>query len=148
MDLIEPTGHAGRPLRILVVEDNADGRDMLSLLLKLLGYEVVVAADGIDGVGKGLDWHPDIAVIDIGLPGLNGYEVARRLRHELGCAIFLITQTGYGRPEDRQQAFEAGFDVHLTKPVDPVELITWLEAAGNRLEERKLNEQAAAAAGL
>jgi CheY-like chemotaxis protein len=120
-----------------VIEDNADGRDMLRLLLEMLGYEVMAASDGIEGVDLGLDWHPDIAIIDIGLPRLDGYAVARRLKYELGCEIFLITQTGYGRPEDRQQALEAGFDVHLTKPVDPAELVTWLEIAGQRLAERR-----------
>jgi CheY-like chemotaxis protein len=124
-------------LRILVVEDNADGREMMRVLLELLGHEVLVAADGQDGVEKALGWHPDVAVVDIGLPRLNGYEVARRLRRELGCELFLITQTGYGRPEDREQALAAGFDVHLTKPVDPVELVGWLEKAGQRTVERK-----------
>jgi CheY-like chemotaxis protein len=135
-------------LRILVIEDNADGREMMRVLLELLGHEVLVAADGQDGVEKALGWHPEVAVIDIGLPRLNGYEVARRLRRELGCEIFLITQTGYGRPEDREQAFAAGFDVHLTKPVDPVELVTWLERAGQRLAERKRARASAGSAKL
>jgi CheY-like chemotaxis protein len=138
----------GAALRILIVEDNADGRDMLRLLLELLGHEVTAAADGFEGVEKALDWHPDVAVIDIGLPRLDGYEVARRLRHEFGSEIFLITQTGYGQPEDRLQAFEAGFDVHLTKPVDPVEMITCLEAAGRRLSRRKRECVTAAASDL
>jgi CheY-like chemotaxis protein len=88
-------------------------------------------------VEKALQWHPDVAVIDIGLPRLDGYAVARRLRRELGRDLFLITQTGYGRPEDREQALAAGFDVHLTKPVDPVELLAWLDAAGRRLAKHK-----------
>jgi CheY-like chemotaxis protein len=132
-------------LRILIIEDNADGREMMRLMLELLGHEVLVAADGEEGVEMALGWHPEVAVIDIGLPRLNGYEVARRLRRELGCELFLITQTGYGRPEDREQALAAGFDVHLTKPVDPVELVTWLEKAGQRVAEQK---RARASAGL
>jgi CheY-like chemotaxis protein len=135
-------------LRILVVEDNADGREMTRLLLDLLGHEVLVAADGQEGVEKALLWHPDVAVVDIGLPRLDGYEVARRLRRELGCEIFLITQTGYGRPEDRAAAMAAGFDVHLTKPVDPVDLVTWLETAGHRLAERRRAKSLAGANGF
>jgi CheY-like chemotaxis protein len=131
----------GFPLRVLVVEDNPDGRETLRLLLELLGHDVQVAADGMDGVEKGLNWHPDVAVIDIGLPRLSGYEVARQLRQELGCDVFLITQTGYGRPEDRQRSLAAGFDVHLTKPVDPVELVNWLQAAGRRTVERRRRGQ-------
>jgi CheY-like chemotaxis protein len=133
MAVQRPVDGDGYPLRVLVVEDNGDGREMLRLLLELLGHEVIVAADGMEGVDKALAWHPHVAVVDIGLPRLNGYEVASRLRRELGCGIFLITQTGYGRPEDRQRAIAAGFDVHLTKPVDPAELISWLEAARRRL---------------
>jgi CheY-like chemotaxis protein len=124
------TNHPGqRPWRVLLVEDNADGREMLGLLLEMRGYEVVVAADGLQGVAKALEHHPDVAVIDIGLPLLDGYQVAQRLRAELGDAIFLITLTSYCRPEDRDRACEAGFDVHLTKPVDPSELFSWLERA-------------------
>jgi CheY-like chemotaxis protein len=134
----ETSAMVERPLRVLIVEDNSDGREMLRLLLELLGHEVGVAADGIDGVERGLAWRPDVAVIDIGLPRLDGFEVARKLRRELGCEIFLITQTGYGRPEDRQRAFEAGFDVHLTKPVDPVDLISWLGAANQRKDARRV----------
>lgn len=124
-------------LRILIIEDNTDGRETLRFLLELLGHEVMAAADGIEGVEKALQWHPDVAVVDIGLPRLNGYEVARRLRRELGLTPFLITQTAYSRAEDRQLALASGFDVHLIKPVDPVILISWLEVASQRREEMK-----------
>jgi CheY-like chemotaxis protein len=117
------------PQKVLVIEDNPDGREMLRLLLQLVGHTVDVAADGEQGIEKALRDHPQVAVIDIGLPRLNGYQVARRLRDAFGENIFLITQTSYGRPEDRQRAFEAGFDVHLTKPVDPRELCDWIEEA-------------------
>lgn len=126
-----------RLLRILVIEDNADGREMLRLMLELLGHEVAVAAEGVEGVNKALAWRPDVAVVDIGLPRLDGFSVGRALRRELGLDVFLIAQTGYGRPEDRQQALASGFDVHLTKPVDPVDLIGWLERAGRALAERR-----------
>jgi len=108
------------PCRILIVEDNADARDMLLALLTLDRHEVVTAVDGPAGVDAALRLRPDVALVDIGLPGLNGYEVARRIRAtESGRAIKLIALTGYGQSEDMRQAREAGFDLHLVKPVDP-----------------------------
>jgi two-component system, sensor histidine kinase len=104
--------------RILIIEDHADGRETLRRLLGLWGHEVEAAADGLRGVEKALAWRPDAAVVDIGLPLLDGYEVARRLRRELDDHIYLVALTGYGRPEDRARALEAGFDIHLVKPVD------------------------------
>jgi CheY-like chemotaxis protein len=121
-----------RPVRVLVVEDNSDGREMLRLLLTMVGYDVAVARDGAEGVELALRDRPQVAVIDIGLPRLDGYQVARRLRAALGPNIFLITHTSHGRPEDRQRALEAGFDVHLVKPVDPGELFAWLETAAGQ----------------
>ena len=121
------------PLRVLLVEDNPDGREMLRLLLELPGYRVQVAEDGVQGVEKAIDWHPEAAVIDIGLPRLDGYQVARKIREALGCDIFLIAQTGYGQPEDRARALAAGFDVHLVKPVDPLDLLDRLSRARKRL---------------
>jgi CheY-like chemotaxis protein len=112
--------------RVLLVEDNPDGRETLKLLLELCGYQVEEAADGREGVEKGLAWRPEVAVLDIGLPGLDGYEVARRLKAALGGRVVLIALTGYGSPEDRQRAFEAGFAHHLTKPADVEELLRLL----------------------
>jgi len=109
------------------VEDNPDGREMLRLLLELAGYQVLVAEDGLQAVEQAEREQPDVAVVDIGLPRLDGYQVAQRIRARLGRHIFLITQTSYGRPEDRRRALAAGFDVHLTKPVEPAELCDWLE---------------------
>jgi CheY-like chemotaxis protein len=123
------------PLRVLVVEDNPDGREILRQLLELLGYRVEVAADGVEGVEKALGWRPDVAVVDIGLPRMDGYEVARNIRQALGCEIFLITQTGYGQPEDRRRALASGFDVHLVKPVDPADLCGWINTARCRLPQ-------------
>lgn len=137
MDQHRPTAADEFVLRILVIEDNADGREMLRLMLELLGHEVAVAADGVEGVNMALDCHPDVAVVDIGLPRLDGFSVGRALRRELGLDVFLIAQTGFGQPEDRQHALASGFDVHLTKPVDPVDLIGWLETAGRVLAERR-----------
>lgn len=107
---------------VLLVEDNADAREALRALLELDGYGVEAAADGIKALEIVRARSPDIAVIDIGLPGVDGYEVARRIR-ELGVPQpTLIALTGYSQPEDRHRAKEAGFHTHLVKPVDPAEL--------------------------
>jgi CheY-like chemotaxis protein len=113
---------------VLLVEDSADNREMLQALLELDGHRVDVAADGLQAVRQGLTLKPDVAIIDIGLPGIDGYEVAQRLRAELGPKIVLVALTGYGMPEDRAKAAKAGFDVHLIKPVG----LSDLEAALQR----------------
>ncbi|HVI94399.1 MAG TPA: ATP-binding protein, partial [Anaeromyxobacter sp.] len=113
----EPHVDAGK-LRVLVVEDNEDNRDALKLLVEHLGHEVDAVEDGLRGVARALAEHPDIMLVDIGLPGLDGYEVARRVRSALGAGVKLVAVTGYGQPEDRRRAIAAGFDQHLTKPVD------------------------------
>ena len=107
------------PLRILVVEDNRDGRESLRDLLEIWGHEVELAENGPDGVKHALNSQPDVALIDIGLPGLDGNEVAQRIRAALdGDRMALIAMTGYGQPEDRRRALQAGFDAYLVKPVD------------------------------
>src|SRR5437660_768873 len=93
--------------RVLVVEDNPDGRAILRMMLRMWGHLVEVAEDGAAGVRRALDWRPEVAVVDIGLPLLDGYEVARRVRAALGRGVFLIALTGYGAPEDRAEAFAA-----------------------------------------
>jgi signal transduction histidine kinase/ActR/RegA family two-component response regulator len=113
----------GAPRRILVVEDNADAREMLRIVLELAGHEVHEAVDGPTGLAAALDLRPDIALVDIGLPGFDGLEIARRVRHALGASIHLVALTGYGQPDDRRLALEAGFDAHLVKPVDPPALL-------------------------
>jgi len=118
-------------LRILVVEDNHDGRESLRDLLELWGHEVETAANGPDGVEAALNYLPDVALIDIGLPGLDGNEVAQRIRAALdGDAMVLIAMTGYGQPEDRRRALQAGFEAYLVKPVDPDELARTLQELG------------------
>jgi CheY-like chemotaxis protein len=110
-----PTG-----LHILVVEDNLDGRESLRDLLEIWGHRVSLAESGPAGVEMAFSLPPDVALIDIGLPGIDGNEVARRIRSILGEeAISLIAMTGYGQPEDRRRALQAGFDFYLIKPVDP-----------------------------
>ena len=109
---------AGVAHEVLIVEDNADSRDTLKVVLEELGHKVEVACDGLEAVERARAAPPEVAVVDIGLPGIDGYEVARRLRAERGRSVYLIALTGYGQPEDRLRAFEAGFDLHFTKPVD------------------------------
>jgi PAS domain S-box-containing protein len=123
--------------RVLIIEDNADARDALRALLELWGHRVETANDGPHGFELALAKRPDVVIVDIGLPGLDGYHVAQGLRAALGAGtVFLIALTGYGQPDDRRRAFEAGFDVHLVKPVAPEVLSETLarvpEAAGDR----------------
>jgi signal transduction histidine kinase/ActR/RegA family two-component response regulator len=106
-------------LRVLVVDDHEDTRTKLRLLLEQTGHEAIEAVDGIDGVQLALSRRPDVAIVDIGLPGINGYEVARRLRQlPHSRPIALIALTGYGQDEDRRRALQVGFDRHIVKPVD------------------------------
>jgi signal transduction histidine kinase/ActR/RegA family two-component response regulator len=119
----------GAPRRVLVVEDNTDAREMLSHLLRLSGHEVHHAADGPGGLEASLRLRPDIALVDVGLPGFDGYEVARRVRESVGPSIYLVALTGYGQPDDRRQAMEAGFDAHLVKPVNPDALLAAIQVA-------------------
>ena len=109
-------------LHILLIEDDADARDALAALLELDGHRVSATGDGVHGVDLAKAAGPDVAVIDIGLPGLDGYEVARQIRAILGRSAVLIALTGYSLPEDRQRASDAGFDDHVVKPVDPADL--------------------------
>jgi CheY-like chemotaxis protein/two-component sensor histidine kinase len=111
---------AGRGRRVVVVEDNPDIRESLHVLMRLWGHEVAMAGDGRDGVALVLEKRPEIALIDIGLPGMNGYEVARAIRKRFpNGEIRLIAVTGYGQPTDRELAMQAGFDRHLLKPIKP-----------------------------
>lgn len=108
----------GQPRRIVIVEDNADVRELLGLKLRRLGHAVDAVADGASGVTAIVDGKPDLALVDIGLPGLDGYEVATQVRQSLGPDVVLVAVSGFGQPEDKRRAFEAGFDEHITKPAD------------------------------
>ncbi len=121
----DPT--ANRRRRVLIVEDNADAREGLRLLLTFAGHEVETAEDASDGLDKLRTFQPEIALIDIGLPGVDGYALARMARQtpEVG-GTYLVALTGYGQAEDRQKALAAGFDTHMTKPVDPAKLCAFL----------------------
>jgi CheY-like chemotaxis protein len=107
---------------ILIVEDNDDAREALRMLLELDGHVVEAAAEGVQALEIVRDKDPDVALVDIGLPGIDGFEVARRARAADAKRPLLIALTGYGQPEDRRRASEAGFDSMLVKPVDPTAL--------------------------
>ncbi|HLX27442.1 MAG TPA: ATP-binding protein [Casimicrobiaceae bacterium] len=111
------TSHAASPCRIVIVEDNDDAREMLREVLAMAGHSVGEAANGTAGVDLAREIAPDLAIIDIGLPDIDGYEVARRVRAQSTRPISLIALTGFGQPEDLRRAREAGFDLHLVKPV-------------------------------
>jgi two-component system, sensor histidine kinase len=120
---------AGKP-KVLLIEDNDDGREMMATMLASFGYPVLQAGDGLEGVRVACAETPDVALVDIGLPGIDGYEVARRLRQDPAArAIRLIALTGYGLEEDQRRVMEAGFDLHLVKPVDLNALLEQLAAA-------------------
>lgn len=119
--------------RILVVDDNDDAADLLALMLEQAGYATEVVHDGPAALARVEDWTPDVAILDIGLPGMSGYEVARALRADRRFAgIALIALTGWGSERDKQRALDAGFDSHLTKPVDAGELHGTLAAFARR----------------
>lgn len=122
------------PRRILVVDDNEDSARSMAMIMKLDGHETHVAFDGISALDSARTLQPDVALLDIGLPQLNGYDVCRRLRSEpWGREMVLIALTGWGQESDRRKSQEAGFNAHLVKPVDPDDLSRMLEqlCAGN-----------------
>ena len=115
--------HGGPARRILLADDNADFAQSLGQLLSSQGHEVTIAYDGEQALESAASFHPEIAFVDIGMPKVHGYDVARQLRERpdtRGCV--LVAVTGWGQESDRQRAREAGFDRHLTKPVDPREI--------------------------
>jgi CheY-like chemotaxis protein len=106
--------------RVLLIEDNRDAREMFRLMLELSGHEVLEAGEGLKGLELLTTEHPDVAVVDVGLPGLDGYEIARRFRAAPnGRDVLLVALTGYGTPEALERSRVAGFDHHLIKPVNP-----------------------------
>jgi len=118
-----PEADSAKPA-VLLIEDNEDGREMMATMLDVYGYPVLQSADGLDGVQQAMAQLPKVALVDIGLPGIDGYEVARRLRANPETqAMRLIALTGYGLAEDQRRVLEAGFDMHLVKPVDIAQLL-------------------------
>lgn len=110
---------SGRPCRILVVDDNEDAAQSLAMLLDVMGYEVRMAHDGLEAVKAADEFQPTVALLDIGLPHLSGYDVARHIRERQGEEVVLVAITGWGTAEDIKRSMEAGFNHHFTKPADP-----------------------------
>jgi CheY-like chemotaxis protein len=120
-DRREPTATVSR--RVLVVDDNRDSADSLAMLLKLSGHETQAVYDGLEAVQAAMTFRPDVILLDIGLPKLNGYEAARRIRQQhADSRLVLVALTGWGQVADRRRSAEAGFDAHLVKPVDEATL--------------------------
>jgi PAS domain S-box-containing protein len=121
---LEPHWNSGQQgVRVLVVDDNRDAAKTLALLLRIMGHETHTAFDGPQALELAESWGPRVILLDIGLPGMNGYEVATRIRQQdWGQGILLVAQTGWGQEDDKRRSREAGFDHHFTKPVDPAEL--------------------------
>jgi CheY-like chemotaxis protein len=120
----EPTA---LPRRILVVDDNTDAASSLSLLLKITGNETHIANDGLEAVEAAEKFRPDVVLLDIGLPKLNGYDACRCIREQpWGQNMVIVALTGWGQDEDRRRSKDAGFDGHLIKPVDYAALMKLL----------------------
>jgi CheY-like chemotaxis protein len=116
--------------RVLVADDNRDGADIMALLLQQYGYDVSVAHSGPEALTAAAQKKPEVAILDIGMPGMSGYEVAQRIRAEAwGKHMLLIALTGWGQEEDKRKAFKAGFDHHLIKPIDPDALEALMSSA-------------------
>jgi PAS domain S-box-containing protein len=135
-------GQGDTPLNILIVEDDVDAATMLSTLLESRGHIVRVTNDGLAGVQAARTDPPHVAFVDVGLPGLDGYGVAERLRAGLGEEPLLVALTGYGRPEDRARAIRAGFDVHMVKPIDFDGILSLLRRRARTLRTRTPRELA------
>jgi len=111
--------HAQVRRRILVVDDNLDSAESMAMMLKLSGHEVATAHDGLEGLKLAQEFQPDVVLLDIGMPKLDGYEAARSIRQQSwGRDMMLVALTGWGQAEDKRRSHEAGFDAHLVKPVD------------------------------
>ncbi|HEY1068354.1 MAG TPA: response regulator, partial [Pirellulales bacterium] len=127
-------GAPPQALRVLLVDDNADGVDTLAMLFRTWGHEVFTAYDGAAGLDAALLHKPDVAFLDIGLPRMNGYDLAQAIRRELkDAAPLLAAVTGYGQSDDRRRAEASGFRYHLVKPVSPDDLLLVLREAAARL---------------
>ena len=124
---------AGKKLRVLVVDDSVDTANTLKLFLEFAGHDVRSVFDGPAALVASRTYQPDVVLLDLGLPGMDGYDVARQLRRQLeGKSPMLVAVSGYGQDEDKRRAHEAGFDLHLTKPADPRKLISIIASAGVR----------------
>ena len=143
--MASPARLAGTRCRVLAVDDSVDAVEFLARLLRLSGHEVEVAYDGPSAVQAALAMRPDVVLLDIGLPGLTGYEVARQLRQEPALKnTVLVALTGYGRESDRQRSRNAGFSYHLVKPAEVSEVEKILSSVGEQLALQARPAQAVA----
>ena len=125
-----PTGESTQPRRVLLVDDSVDAAEAMSMLLETLGHEVRVMHDGPSALAMVDDFAPDVVILDIGLPGIDGFEVAREMRtRTVTKSALLIALTGYGADSDKQKARDAGFDHHLVKPVSFTAIETVIAAS-------------------
>ena len=115
-----------RSLRVLIADDNEDAAEMLAQLVRMRGYKVAVAHDGLEAISSAASFMPDVALLDIGMPELDGHQVAAELRRERGSGVTLVAITGWGDSAAMERSSSAGFDHHLTKPIDLDGLIRWL----------------------
>ena len=123
-------GPAERPInrRVLIADDNRDGAESLAMVMTVFGCEVRTAYDGASAVRTAESFKPEVIFLDLGMPGMDGFEAARRIRSlPGGSSIVLIALTGWGQERDRQRTAEAGFDAHLVKPVDPLSMRSFLD---------------------
>jgi CheY-like chemotaxis protein/two-component sensor histidine kinase len=122
--------------RVLVAEDNPDAAEMMRVMLSFKGHDVRVAADGMQALEMVETFHPHIAFLDIGMPRMDGYEAARRIRERLGRRVVLVALTGWGQDEDKRRSREAGFDHHLTKPPEPARLERLISECAEKRKNR------------
>lgn len=124
------------PRRILVVDDSRDNAESMALLLELDGHETFTAHDGPEAVARAAELVPDVLLLDIGLPGISGYEVCRQVRLQpAGAGIIIIALSGWGQAADKQKALDAGCDDHLTKPVEHAVLTSTLRVIAERRQD-------------
>jgi CheY-like chemotaxis protein len=115
----------------MVIDDNRDAATTLTMLVEELGGTCRAAYDGESGIREVLHYRPDVVLLDIGMPALDGYETCHRIRRELGEDVVIVAVTGFGQQEDKEQARQAGFDAHLTKPANPAALQQMLLQCGS-----------------
>lgn len=120
-------------MRVLICDDNRDAAGMLGLVLEVAGHVTTLCSRGDECIERARAWRPDVALLDIGLPGASGYAVARAMREmDFGHRVVLIAVTGYGSEKDVQIALDSGFDMHLVKPADPQRILRLLESLEKR----------------
>jgi signal transduction histidine kinase/ActR/RegA family two-component response regulator len=124
------------PCRVLVADDIPDAAEMMRLMIECMGHDVRVAADGVQAVALAREFNPQIALLDIGMPRMDGYEAARQIRAALGQGVFLVALTGWGQEEDQRRAHAAGFDRHVTKPAEPAVVESLIASVVNGGSER------------